>query len=95
MKNKLTTIIKPFLKSVESQLTLEAMDDYDAEEFLTHAECCMGWGDLPMDAEENHPELIAEKFGEFTGCVIDYEDELNGYVPTRDGGIELISTELA
>jgi hypothetical protein len=91
MKKELTTIIKPFLKSQESRLTLEAMDDYDAEDFINHIRSNVMMGVLPLDAIANHGDLIAEEFGDYTGCEIDYEDEDDGlgdYVPTRGGGIE-------
>ena len=91
MKTQLTKIISPFLKSQESRLTLEAMDDYDAEDFINHIRSNVMMGVLPLDAIANHGDLIAEEFGDYTGFGIDYEDEDDGlgdYVPTRGGGIE-------
>jgi len=89
MKKELTTIIKPFLKSRESRLTLEAMDDYEAEDFLEHVRSYVAIGEFPLDVIANHPRLVAEEFGDYTGCEIDYEDDgLGDYVPTRGGGIE-------
>jgi len=93
MKKQLANIVKPFLKSRESRLTLEAMDDYDAEDFLNHIRSNVMMGVLPLDAIANHGDLIAEEFGDYTGCEIDYEDGLGDYVPTRGGGIELLNRD--
>jgi hypothetical protein len=94
MKKQLRKIIGPFLKSRESRLTLEAMDDYDAEEFLNHIRSNVMMGVLPLDAIANHGDLIAEEFGDYTGCEIEYEDDgLGDYVPTRGGGIELLNRD--
>ena len=94
MKKQLTKIIGPFLKSQESRLTLEAMDDYDAEDFLNHIRSNVMMGVLPLDAIANHPRLVAEEFGTSTGCEIEYEDDgLGDYVPTRGGVIELLNRD--
>jgi len=83
MKKELTTIIKPFLKTRESRLTLAAMDDYEAEDFLNYIRSNVMMGVLPLDAIANHGDLIAEEFGEYTGCEIDYE-KTNDYCTYSD-----------
>ena len=95
MKTQLANIIKPFLKSRESRLTLEAMDDFEAEEFLEHVGSYVAMGEFPLDVIANHPQLVAEEFGTYTGCEINYDgdDGLGDYVPTRGGVIELLNRD--
>jgi hypothetical protein len=71
MKRELTTIIKPFLKTRESRLTLAAMDDYEAEDFLDHIRSNVMMGVLPLDAIANHGDLIAEQESTITRVAID------------------------
>lgn len=89
MKKELTTIIKPFLKSQESRLTLAAMDDYDAEDFINHIRSNVMMGVLPLDAIANHGDLIAEEFAEYTGCEIDSFEERETHLAEREAAEHL------
>jgi hypothetical protein len=89
MKRELTTIIKPFLKTRESRLTLAAMDDYEAEDFLDHIRSNVMMGVLPLDAIANHGDLIAEEFGEYTGCEIDSFEERETHLAAREAADHL------
>jgi len=70
LQRGLDGIIMPFLETEEAIHTLWDMEEDEVQDFANHIEGYVAMGELPLDVVDSYPQLIAEAFGEYTGCEI-------------------------
>lgn len=62
-KNELTEFLEPYLKTQESILTMEDLDEMEIKSFQTDA--CWTIGDW-----KQHPDEVADLFSDYFACEI-------------------------